>query len=178
MLRGSSRSRPFARLNMNVTCIRHCISSTTQGCSNRTRNSLIFCCWNASLSARQRCAGVPWVESWAAWESRAVMLKADGPAVSSLWSIDCKEAWVTAAVRTGRRKHMKKQTGTLLKQSRDTQSRRTYTFRVISFHSNNSKREIAGPSKIWPSKLWCKWEKIIPPFITRTSRSLLIKVQN
>lgn len=29
------------------------------------------------------------------------MLKADGPAVRILWSIDCNEACVTAAVRTG-----------------------------------------------------------------------------
>lgn len=29
------------------------------------------------------------------------MLKADGPAVRILWSIDCSEACVTAAVRTG-----------------------------------------------------------------------------
>jgi len=28
------------------------------------------------------------------------MLKADGPAVNILWSMDCSEAWVTAAVRT------------------------------------------------------------------------------
>lgn len=31
------------------------------------------------------------------------MLKADGPAVRILWSIDCNEACVTAAVRTGRK---------------------------------------------------------------------------
>lgn len=43
---------------------------------------------------------LPWLESWAAWERIVVMLKADGPAVRILWSIDCKEACVTAAVRT------------------------------------------------------------------------------
>lgn len=42
---------------------------------------------------------IPWLECWAA-ESRAVMLKA-GPAARSLWSIDRKEAWVTAAAKTG-----------------------------------------------------------------------------
>lgn len=45
---------------------------------------------------------VPWLECWAA-ESRAVTLKA-GPAVRSLWSTDRKEAWVTAAAKTGGRK--------------------------------------------------------------------------
>lgn len=44
---------------------------------------------------------VPWLECCAA-ESRAVTLKA-GPAVSSLWSTDRKEAWVTAAAKTGGR---------------------------------------------------------------------------
>lgn len=43
---------------------------------------------------------LPWLESWAAWERIEVRLKADGPAVRSLWSIDCNEACVTAAVRT------------------------------------------------------------------------------
>lgn len=42
---------------------------------------------------------IPWLECWAA-ESRAVTLKA-GPAVRSLWSTDRKEAWVTAAAKTG-----------------------------------------------------------------------------
>lgn len=32
------------------------------------------------------------------------MLKADGPAVRILWSIDCNDACVTAAVRTGRKR--------------------------------------------------------------------------
>lgn len=43
---------------------------------------------------------LPWLESWAAWERIVVILKADGPAVRILWSIDCNEACVTAAVRT------------------------------------------------------------------------------
>jgi hypothetical protein len=43
---------------------------------------------------------IPCVDSWAAWEIRDVMLKADGPAVRNLWIIDCSEACVTAAVRT------------------------------------------------------------------------------
>lgn len=38
-----------------------------------------------------------------------MILKADGPAVRILWSIDCNEACVTAAVRTRER-----QTDTLL----------------------------------------------------------------
>lgn len=43
---------------------------------------------------------IPCVDSCAAWEIREVILKADGPAVRILWSIDCREACVTAAVRT------------------------------------------------------------------------------
>lgn len=43
---------------------------------------------------------IPCVESWAAWEIKEVMLKADGPAVRNLWIMDCNEACVTAAVRT------------------------------------------------------------------------------
>lgn len=58
-------------------------------------------------------AAVPCVESWAAWESRVEMLKADGPAVRSLWSIDCKEACVTAAVRTWRKTKTEKDTHTV-----------------------------------------------------------------
>lgn len=38
------------------------------------------------------CEFLPWLDSWAAWESREVMLKADGPAVRILWSIDCRDA--------------------------------------------------------------------------------------
>lgn len=50
---------------------------------------------------------IPCVESWAAWEIREVMLKADGPAVRNLWIIDCNEACVTAAVRTRNTVHLK-----------------------------------------------------------------------
>lgn len=51
---------------------------------------------------------IPWLESWAAWERSVVMLNADGPAVRILWSIDCREACVTAAVRTTHRKQKNK----------------------------------------------------------------------
>lgn len=61
---------------------------------------------------------VPWLECWAA-ESRAVTLKA-GPAVRSLWSTDCKEAWVTAAANTGGRKEGRVYTHTQVSEQEHT----------------------------------------------------------
>lgn len=64
--------------------------------------------WYAGICIQASSIHAPWLESWAAWERIVVILKADGPAVRILWSIDCNEACVTAAVRTGDRRAERK----------------------------------------------------------------------
>lgn len=59
------------------------------------------------------------------------MLKADGPAVRILWSIDCNDACVTAAVRTGR----KRQKSTVVSSSVEPMNALDFEFIYFLSHS-------------------------------------------